>query len=495
MKHTENETGTPRQPKNGGKKVFSTRQFRRGGYATLACALALVLVLAVNLVVGQLPASVRSVDLTDSGLYSIGEQTKTLVSSLQEPVTIYLIASSGNEDSVIQQMLEKYAALSSQITLQTIDPVQSPKFVTQYTSESLNQNSVIVESAKRFKVIDYSSIYVTDYQYTSDYSDYTTTTTYDGEGQLTGALDYVTSDELPVAYYLTGHGEPGLNSDLKAKIQEQNITVEDLTLVNADALPEDCATLIIDSPTTDLYDGEADLILDYLAAGGKMVLLTNYTDTAMPNLTSVTDAYYVSTQPGVVLENDRSYYYQYPYYLLPEISNHTITGTLAQNNLYVLYYLAQGLVTDVAAKPENETVTTLLSTSDNCYSKLDPNNAQTLEQADTDPVGPFDLGVLIETAVDDDTTTSIVWYTTGHLLNSQLDSWVSGNNSTLFVNTLGYLCEHENAISIEGKSVSQDTLLLTTAQAGAWKSVYLVVLPLATLALGIVVFVRRRRKQ
>lgn len=502
MKKTQQTTGTPVQgapetsaKKRGGlKKSFSTRQFRRGGWATLASVLALAAVVVVNLVVGQLPTGWTTFDLTDTGLYSIGEQTRSIVSKVSEPVTLYLIASKGNENSVIKNMLQRYAELSDEITVKTVDPTVYPKFVSGYTSVSTPENSVIVESAKRSKVISYSSIYVTDYQYSQDYTSSTSTTTFEGENQLTSAIDFVTSDTLPVAYYLTGHGEPGLDTDLQSQIEQQNISVQDLTLLNADAVPDDCSALIIDAPTTDLYESETQMILDYLAGGGKLVLLTDYTEQELPNLRAITDAYHVSLQSGVVMENDRNYYYQYPYYLLPEIKTGDITGTLASNKMYVLMYMAQGILTDDASLPDTETVTPLLTTSDNCYSKLNPAKSDSTAQADGDPNGPFNLGVLIESTIDDNTKTGIVWYSTGYLLNTKINGWVSGNNFTLFVNTLGYLCQHTSAISIEGKSVTSDSLILTSAQAAVWKTVYTVLLPLLCAGVGIFVCVRRRRR-
>lgn len=464
------------------------RQFFTGGWAVLAAVIVLAVLVLLNVVVGKLPESWTSFDMTAVKLYSIGDQTREMVKNLQEPVTVYWLVSEGNEDATIGEMLERYDELSDLLTVEKVDVTTRPNFPAAYTDGSLYQNSLIVESDKRFKVLNYTSIYVTEYEYAADYTVTNSTTTFQGENVLTGALDYVTTDVLPMVYYLSGHGEPGLDETLQDQIALLNLTLEDLTLMNADAVPADCSALIIDSPASDLYEGEAELILDYIAAGGKVVLLTNYGQPEMPNLSRVTDAFGVCLEEGVVLEGDRAGYYQYPIYMLPKVESHSITGDLASNGMYVMYYLGQGIETMKGAADEL-TVQTLLSSSDLAYTKADAANSQTLEKEEGDKEGPFDLAVLVR---NDATGGHLVWYTTGALLNTGINEMVAGNNFTLFTNTLGFLCKHESSIAIEGKNISAEILLVPTASAGWWRTLYTVLLPVACVALGVVIFVRRR---
>ena len=90
------------------------------------------------------------------------------------------------------------------------------------------------------------------YQYDIDYSTYTQTkSAYDGEGQLTSAISYVTSEDLPKVYTITGHGETALDDTFKSALEKMNISVEDLTLLQEEAIPEDAAAVIINGPTSD----------------------------------------------------------------------------------------------------------------------------------------------------------------------------------------------------------------------------------------------------
>ena len=73
----------------------------------------------------------------------------------------------------------------------------NPSFTSQYSSDEVASNSVIAVSDKRSKVIPYSDLYESSVNYQT-YS--METTGFDGEGQITSAIAYVTTDDLPVLY-------------------------------------------------------------------------------------------------------------------------------------------------------------------------------------------------------------------------------------------------------------------------------------------------------
>lgn len=74
---------------------------------------------------------------------------------------------------------------------------------------------------------------------------YTTTTTFEGENALTNAIHYVSSDDLPKVYTLTGHGEEALSDSIQDMLAQDNFEYEDLSILTSDALPEDAAAVII----------------------------------------------------------------------------------------------------------------------------------------------------------------------------------------------------------------------------------------------------------
>ena len=140
-----------------------------------------------------------------------------------------------SEDETIKKLLEKYEEGSDHIKVEQKDPVVNPKFTSEYTSDDVAANSLIVVCGDRSKVVNYSSIY----ESSIDYNTYQSTTTgFDGEGQIDSAISYVTSEDLPVLYTLDGHGEKDLDSTLQEDIQKANIDIKSLNLITEESVPE-----------------------------------------------------------------------------------------------------------------------------------------------------------------------------------------------------------------------------------------------------------------
>lgn len=102
--------------------------FRGGAYSLATIAIVLVILIMVNILVSALPASLTNYDMSASKLYSITSNTKVVVNALEEDVTIYWIVQSGEEDDVIEALLEKYEGLSDHISVVKRNPDVYPTF-------------------------------------------------------------------------------------------------------------------------------------------------------------------------------------------------------------------------------------------------------------------------------------------------------------------------------------------------------------------------------
>jgi ABC-2 type transport system permease protein len=473
--------------KRTARELFG-QTFRRGSYSAAISLLVLVVVIVLNLVVSSIPATYTKFDTTTSSLFTLSEQTEQVLAGLDTDVTIYIIAENGSEDSYVTSLLEQYTARTSHLKVVTKDPVLYPNFASQYTDESLATGSLIVESSQRSKVVPYSDLY----EYTINYYTYSyTASEFDGENEITSAIDYVVSDTLPTAYYLTGHGETELSTTLLTYVEDDNITLESLSLVSQDAVPDDAQCVLIVAPTTDLSADEAAALKAYLEDGGNLFLLTNCAYTDLPNLMEVMAYYGVAPEEGIVMEGSASNRLRnYPHYLLPNIESHTITSALTEGNYYVLAPVAHAITT-LSDVRSSLSITDLLTTSDSAY--LKSIDTTTTEKEDGDPSGPFSIGVAI-TEDHDDVETQLVWLACDNILNSQMDSMVSGANTDLFLACLGWMCGSENAISIHSKSLSVSYLTVPDAAANGWSVLYIFIIPVVLLICGAVVMVRRRKR-
>ena len=182
---------------------FSRRTFSMGAYSTGMIAAAVGIIVIANLVLGELPVSWVTLDVTSQKLYSLTDRTKEYVNTVDQDVTIYVISSKDNCDAILAQTLQRYDDLSDHIRVEYVDPNVNPRFHTQYTSENISLNSLILVSDKRSAVVDYNDIYESDYNYDSYTGGYSADTTgYDGEGQITSALDKVLTDDVPRVYMI-----------------------------------------------------------------------------------------------------------------------------------------------------------------------------------------------------------------------------------------------------------------------------------------------------
>ena len=183
------------------KDSMNKKYIKNGSYSVVISAVFIVIVLVVNMIVGSLPSKYTEVDVSAQKLYSITDDTKNFLKKLDKDVTIYQVVQSGSEDETIKKLLEKYEEGSDHIKVEQKDPVVNPKFTSEYTSDDVAANSLIVVCGDRSKVVNYSSIY----ESSIDYNTYQSTTTgFDGEGQIDSAISYVTSEDLPVLYTLDG---------------------------------------------------------------------------------------------------------------------------------------------------------------------------------------------------------------------------------------------------------------------------------------------------
>lgn len=472
---------------------LKARAFRVGGYSVAAVCIVVAIAVAANVLVNALPARMTQFDTSAQQLFSISEQTETLVSGLEDDIQMYWVVQSGQEDSTLGTLLDRYESLSGKIHVEKRDPDVYPAFVQQYAT-SISNNSVVVESGERYRYVDYYDIYE------FDYSSYYYTGSYDvsfaGESALTSAIDYVISDEIPKIYTLTGHGESTLATTFSSAVEKENMEIEELSLLTLEAVPGDAGCLLINAPQSDISTEEKDILSTYLESGGDMLLITGpLPDGRLENLEDVMAVYGLTTAEGIVVEGDAAHYaFSGPYNLLPEYGYHAITSPLSEGGYYVCLPLAQGLIVGEASR-DTVSVTKLLTTSNAAFAKVAGYQMTTYEKEDGDMDGPFALAVAVTENAGEENESDIVWVSSGALLDEQTNMRVSGGNQDFFLNCLGWMCDPgESSITIHAKSLNYEYLTMDTGTSSLLTVVLVGVLPLAYLGVGIYTWARRKRR-
>ena len=471
--------------------TISKKHIKNGYYSMAMAAIFIVIVVVINMIVGAIPSKYSQLDVSSSKLYTIGDETKKVLKALDKDVTIYQIAQSGSEDDTISNLLKRYKDESKHIKVEVKDPVVNPKFASEYTTDDLAANSLIVVCGDRNKVISYNDMYSTSVDYNTWQQ---TTTGFDGEGQITSAIGYVTSEDLPIMYTLSGHGEKDLDSSFKEDIQKANIDIKELNLLTEGKVPDDADCLMIVSPTSDISEEEKTEILDYLEAGGKAMIFSDYTQDDLPNFDAVLASYGVKRAEGIVFEGDSQHYgMQMPYYLVPTVNSTDASSETASAGSYVLAPYAQGIQKTDDVR-DTVTIDSILTTSDQAYSKTNMQSSQ-IEKEDDDVNGPFDLGVAITEKLDDDKETQIVYYSTANLMESQVNQMVSGGNEKLLLESLSWMTstDESSSVSISSKSLQSTSLTVTDYDAAFWKICTIGLIPGVFLVAGFLIWLRRRK--
>ncbi len=462
----------------------SAKKIRRGVFNSSFVVIGLAIVVAVNVFANELPEKAKSVDLTSQNLYTLTDESVNLVKNLKQDVTLYVLSSEKSADDTVARTLSNYEDVSSHIKVEYIDPAVSPNFYASYTDTAPSDGSIIVVCGNTSKVVSSSDLY----QYDIDYSTYTQTkSAYDGEGQLTSAISYVTSEDLPKVYTITGHGETALDDTFKSALEKMNISVEDLTLLQEEAIPEDAAAVIINGPTSDFSADDATKISTYLAGGGKLIVTTAYNKTEdTPNFDGILSAYDIQVTNGLVMDSDSSHYYQYPFYLLPDVASATQTSKVSN---YVFMPYAQAL-TNAGVHTDTITWTDLLTTSDNAYVKTDISNITTFEKKSGDQSGKFTLAANV---TDSKSGADITVVASVLAFSNDADSIVSGQNLALFKGIASTFASSDSAVSIDAKPYTYTTLSVNQSVAIMSETLLVMVLPVALIVIGIVIWYRRRR--
>ena len=466
---------------------LSRKTLSLGTYSSSVVVLSLAVIVVLNLLVAQLPEKYTVFDVTSDQLYSLKTETKEIADGITDDIQIYVLANEDNADTTLDETLKKYEGLNSHIKVSYVDPAVNPKFYLQYTDGSVSSNSLIVESGKRSRVIDYSDIY----EYSYDYTNYTQSVTgYDGEGQLTSALAYVTSDEMPKIYLLEGHGESSFDSTFSNAIEKENLDYETINLMDYDEVPEDASCVVINAPTSDFSADDTEKMLSYMEKGGDVFFVSCYTGEAHENIDRLLDYYGVNVKEGLIIETDRGHYYQDPFYILPEISYDDITSGIYNNGSYVFAPYAQGITIE---EKEDVTIAELLSSSDNSYLRNDISGVDSYEKQDSDEDGPFLIGVKCEKSAGEETSTAII-YTSSNMFTNDANMIVSGTNVKLFTASLGTFASHETSVSIPVKSMEADYLTVPQGTIMIIALVTVVLLPVLFIVGGFIVWFRRRKK-
>ena len=441
----------------------------------LNAVVSIVLILGVVSFVEALSArhSARF-DLTENKRRSLSPQTISVLRGLKTDVNVVgFFRADQPGKRVAEDLFKQYAGFAGKrFTWKIVDPDSDPALARRYGIESYG-TTVLETKTRSEKVLDAE------------------------EEKLTNGLVKVTREGKRTVYVLQGHGEheigntdrPGF-SEAKSALEKSNYDVKPLVLARATTLPDDAAVVIIPGPRTDLFPPEIDALDGYLGKGGKVLAMID-----PPFPAKMQDAvikkflarWGVDLGDNLVVELSpigRLFGIGPEVPIIQQYEPHPITRDLA--GITTLFPLTR-TVTPVKTLPAGVNVQPLAKTSPESWGETD---RQALEQGTAkpdpqDPKGPLSVAVVVTKD-----KARIVVYGTSNLATNQFLN-VQGNRD-FFLNTVSWLAEEEDQITVRPKDTKQTPIFLSAQQGRVVALLPLVVLPGLVLAGGIVALVRRR---
>lgn len=466
------------------KKLFQSNDSKRGSYTLAMTSIVIAIVIVFNMIVNLIPENKRQFDISSTNIYEISSKSKKIINNVDQDVTFYVLAEKSNTDKRIKTFINKYASLSDKIHIKWIDPVLHPSALTKYGTE---ENNIVISCKKtnRTTTVSFDDILVSS---TSYYSTSSSASSFDGDGQLTSALNYVTSNKEYKAYYTSGHGESSLSSEVTSLLTKSRISTSDLLLMTATSIPDDCDLLIIDGATSDFTKDEVKLLSSYLKKGGKVVTLLAQTNKSMKNLYGLLKDYGLTVQSGYIADTERSYQGNY-YYLIPNLS---VSGDMASgiSSNSVMMINSKGMTQNT---PVRDSISTdaFMTTSSNGYAVTEKKQTQ----------GTYVLGatstesVKVKNSKGKKVTkeSRLTVYGSNMLIDEQITSSFSSlENLTLFTNSVTASLDNADNVSISPKSL--EVSYNTIAHPGPFSILVVFVIPVGLIVGGFIVWFRRRRR-
>jgi len=469
------------------RESFKTRQVKYGGYAALITLAVIAGLIFLNLMVEQLSPQI---DLTYSGLFSLSEETIQVLGNINTPVKFYGLWRPGEEDRNVMDVVNLYLSKNRNITLELVDPDRNPGFVMRYDRErrGISRGSLIVEGDKGFRVIAPSDMY--DFSQNQQGGSYITGVS--AERRITSALLFAGTGETPVVYELTGHSEIPLAAyGLQETLERENYSLNSLNLLLSD-VPQDASGIIINSPTRDISRDEADKLLDYLDSGGRLMIMTDYNIGELTNLNVVLASYGLEFNYGIVIETDPYYVAIDPRTEWPDLADHDITRPLMDKSRTPVVFIEAMSLSQLETKRRSVEITPLMTTSSGAFLRTDLfESSPTRVQSDIP--GPLMIGAAVmdpSWIQGNEPQARIVALGGGALLSLAVQGFDA--NRDLFMNSLTWLQDRPENITVRSKSLYLLPLRMNLAQVIVFGALFIFVFPMAFFIAGFVTWLKRR---
>lgn len=492
-------------------KFYKTDKFKHGTIATLFIVVFIALIVVVNIVFSVLADRFPSmnIDLTASKLNTLSENAVNIAEKADKDTTIYII---GSEDAIrrdevyssynlkysqVANLADKMREANDKIKVEFIDPDLNPSFISDYADENLTSGSVLVKTDNRYKALSVTDLF--DIKQDQNTGAYIYLSKVDGA--LANAVHLTNLDKVPVVAIATGHDEmlaSSARASFEKLLSDNSFEVKEFNLLTEE-IPAEAQLVMLATPTTDYTKDEIDKLRNFLddqtvAATRSLLITSEPSQGAMPNLASFLEEWGMKVGDGLVLESDDNNVLSsyngpaYDYLFANSVSE------IFKDNSYPKLLAIDSRPIEILFETQNDTrVTPLVQTNDTAYVSTDNKVSETP-----------DTSVLTTSAIaQKNFTIDNRLYRSNIILfgdsRTFLDSYMGSNsfsNRDFVRDIVKYGTDTSDlSVGITVEETQTNTLDITaTASVVTFVGLILftIIIPVAILIAGLVVFLRRR---
>ncbi len=465
-----------------------------GSKTILLVLIIIAIYIGVNILLEKIV--LPEIDFTQNKEYSLSQETKDKLGNLEKDIQITLINYSNNTTSV--KFIERYVEMNHHINIEKVDNLSARPDLMQAYSLEETSSLIVIKAGENEKTLTAEDLYTYDY---STYQQIDVT-----EEAITNAIVDVITEEKPKIYFMSNHTMYGTQyfSTIMQSAKEEANEVETLDILAKGEIPADCKCLVISTLREDLTQQETDKILEYIKNGGELLLMCgpNITNANLSNFQKILDEYGISIANGVIFEGSTANMVAgYPDFIIEEVQNTSLTKKL--NMTMNLCLTDAGKIQFNEEKLEELGVEKeiLATTTQEAYVRTDLNQqSATRTQKDGQPEASTVAAIATKT-IEEGKTSKLIIYA-NELFAMNMPVQINGyqmytvnlyNNEDLILNSIAYLSEREDTITIrkEHKTVNYTV----TEQQNTIIMIIIFVIPVVIIIAGIIIWQMRRRKK
>ena len=429
-------------------------------------------------------------DLTEAKIYSLSEQSISILESLQKDVTVTAFYQDAQDKETMEELLHLYDRHSPRFSYELLDTDRSPQRaellgVTSY-------NTAVVQCGDKKEELSFGS---------------------PQEEELTNALITVTRDVQKVIYFTSGHGEksisataqPGTSASmLKTAIEKQAYEVKEIVIARErGGIPAECSALVVAGPKTDFYPYELEQIDRYLQEGGRALFMLD--PEAAPGVAAFLDKYGVIVGDDYVLDPNPLSQFLGGNYLSPLITDYSRTHEITKDFNFACL---MSLVRSTRVKDDLESgirAEWIARASDESWGETNLVLLKNANQARYDPTsdlkGPVPVAVAMTVDLDPQQATEApeeAEQREARLVvvgdsDMGADRFLRPENKNFLLNAVSWLVEEEDLVSILPKRRKSSPLLLSKSEQRVLIIVPLLIMPGSVVLAGGLVYWNRRK--